>query len=446
MNDQSRFLVGKIRPPKQRRQYRAGQAPESEESESEDHEAIEKKSMASFGTLRTINTVPTVALTGGDLRSTVIKAGFSRPAEAKQASDLSKQHESLPSTTQAAEQKAKTGNIPQKPVEKVLETEEVEVVSRRRKPVQQVAESLKQSDEKTAESREAEERLGKRKPLPALVAEADKREAKMEVEGEGSEGENDEEEESGDEIFPSGQRTKITRPVFINQPLRQVSTLEEVEQARQEQDRQLLKSSIADRNLTVAVESKKEREDAADNDLSDSEVDLPNDSTEDEDTAYEKWKVRELSRLKRDREEREKIFKEKEAIERRRMMTDEERAKDDKRIGKYKEEQKSHYRFMQKFYSKGIFHIDDDDPLFKRDYNMAVGEDLFDKSVLPGIRQVRRGDEHKKGKSKYTHLVAEDTTNFDPDWMTPEEIHNKNKMKTAGYKNAGLFDRPSKRR
>jgi microfibrillar-associated protein 1 len=228
--------------------------------------------------------------------------------------------------------------------------------------------------------------------------------------------------------------------------LRRNTTLTEAEEARQKADKELFQESIKQRNLTLAIESKKERADVVEEKLSDSEVDLPNDSTEDEDVAYEKWKVRELGRLKRDRAEREKLFKEKEAIERRRQMTDEERAKDDKRIGKYKEDQKSHYRFMQKYYSKGVYHIDDDDPLFKRDYNIAVGEDLFDKSVLPGIRHVRRGEEHKKGKSKYTHLVAEDTSNFDPEWMPAEEIREKQKGMMAGYKNAAVFERPSNRR
>jgi microfibrillar-associated protein 1 len=445
-DDPTRFLAGKIRPPKQRRQYRAGQAPDSDQSDSDDNEAIEKKSMASFGTLRTIHTVPTAALAGTDLRSTVIKAGFTRPGDIKKSSGIDK-NDDMESEIGKDARKATENEIKaEKPEERILETEEVEVVSRRRRPVQQVENSLKQSAEKVSVANEPEEHLGKRKPLERLVVDKEKEVEKMDIEDEGSEEEVDNQDDSEDEIFPSGQRSKMTRPVFISQPLRQIETLSEVEQARQDHDKLQLQSSIADRNMSLAVESKKEREDAVDNDLSDSEVDLPNDSTEDEDTAYDKWKVRELARLKRDREEREKLFKEKEAIERRRMMTDEERAKDDKRIGKYKEDQKSHYRFMQKFYSKGIFHIDDDDPLFKRDYNMAVGEDLFDKSVLPGIRQTRRGEQHKKGKSKYTHLVAEDTTNFDPDWMTPEELHNKHKMMTAGYKNAALFERPSKRR
>ena len=82
----------------------------------------------------------------------------------------------------------------------------------------------------------------------------------------------------------------------------------------------------------------------------------------------------------------------------------------------------------------------------KRDYNIAVGDDLFDKSVLPTVKHFRRGEEHKKGKSKYTHLVAEDTTNFDPEWLPFETIREKQKNMTAGYKNANLFERPGRKK
>lgn len=40
-----------------------------------------------------------------------------------------------------------------------------------------------------------------------------------------------------------------------------------------------------------------------------------------------------------------------------------------------------------------------------RDFNMPVGEEMADKSVLPDILQKRRGNFGKKGQSKYTHLT-----------------------------------------
>lgn len=39
---------------------------------------------------------------------------------------------------------------------------------------------------------------------------------------------------------------------------------------------------------------------------------------------------------------------------------------------------------MQKYYHKGAFYMDDEE-LLQRDFNMPVGEELVDKSVLPNI-------------------------------------------------------------
>ena len=49
---------------------------------------------------------------------------------------------------------------------------------------------------------------------------------------------------------------------------------------------------------------------------------------------YEGWKVREMRRLMRDAEQREFAALEKADLERRRLMTDEQRISEDKRLGK----------------------------------------------------------------------------------------------------------------
>jgi microfibrillar-associated protein 1 len=61
---------------------------------------------------------------------------------------------------------------------------------------------------------------------------------------------------------------------------------------------------------------------------------------------------------------------------------------------------------------------------------------MQDKSMLPEILQKRAGNFGKKGQSKYKHLTAEDTTNFDPQFRADESILNNWKKKTAGYKGA----------
>jgi microfibrillar-associated protein 1 len=89
---------------------------------------------------------------------------------------------------------------------------------------------------------------------------------------------------------------------------------------------------------------------------------------------------------------------------------------------------------MQKYYHKGAFYQDSDDTIFKRDYNLPTPLEMQDKSMLPEILQKRQGSFGKKGQSKYKHLTAEDTTNFDPQYRPDEGILASWKKKTAGYK------------
>jgi microfibrillar-associated protein 1 len=51
--------------------------------------------------------------------------------------------------------------------------------------------------------------------------------------------------------------------------------------------------------------------------------------------------------------------------------------------------------------------------------------------------QKRKGQFGAKGQSKYTHLTAEDTTNFDPQLRPDESIMESWKKKMAGYKGSG---------
>jgi microfibrillar-associated protein 1 len=92
-------------------------------------------------------------------------------------------------------------------------------------------------------------------------------------------------------------------------------------------------------------------------------------------------------------------------IERRRKLTDSQRAYENKMLGSDSiKPEKQKYKFMQKYYKVGAFYQDSDDPIFKRDYNVSVGEDNWDKSNLPKILQTRRGEFGTASRSKYTHL------------------------------------------
>ena len=59
---------------------------------------------------------------------------------------------------------------------------------------------------------------------------------------------------------------------------------------------------------------------------------------------------------------------------------------------------------------------------------------MQDKSSLPEIMQKRMGKFGSKGQSKYKHLTAEDTSNFDPQFRPDESIMASWKKKMAGYK------------
>jgi len=162
----------------------------------------------------------------------------------------------------------------------------------------------------------------------------------------------------------------------------------------------------------------------------------------DPDVEFEAWKFRELQRLKRDRELREQEEAEQAERDRRRAMTEEERLKDlrdNPRVVTNKIN-KGKMKFLQKYYHRGAFYLDKEDDVLKRDILEPTLEDHHDKSVLPSVMQVK--DFGRSGRTKWTHLTAEDTTAFDNPWAAKD---NKTHLKFgAGFKQD--FERPSKRK
>ena len=158
-------------------------------------------------------------------------------------------------------------------------------------------------------------------------------------------------------------------------------------------------------------------------------IHLPDDTDDQNDiNEYNNWKERELKRIKRDIEKYELFLKEQEEIKKRRLMTESEIKEDNIRLGSdsTKNRFRSKISFLQKYYHKGVFFQDEaeDDPnhIYNRDFNLPTWEDTIDKSNLPKILAKRRGNAFKKSQSKYTHLNDADTTNFDKNFVVPENI------------------------
>jgi len=182
-------------------------------------------------------------------------------------------------------------------------------------------------------------------------------------------------------------------------------------------------------------------------DPNDSDYGLPDDyDDEDDDHEYEAWKIRELGRLKRDSEYKEKLIMEQKEIIRRRQMTNEERLLEDIRTNKLNEDKakskKAKWKYLQKYYHKGVFYMDEDsiqkakaksgkdEDVRLKEYNEPTLEDKFDREKLPEVLQVKNFG--KRGRTKYTHLVDQDTTKFDQPLKPNDYLKDKYMSKRGG--------------
>ena len=106
-------------------------------------------------------------------------------------------------------------------------------------------------------------------------------------------------------------------------------------------------------------------------------------------------------------------------------------------------ENKGKYKFLQKYYHRGAFFLDKEEQVFTRDFTKATLEDNFDKTVLPKVMQVKNFG--RSGRTKYTHLVDQDTTNFDAAWSQDSAQNLKFQLNHAAGTKA-VFERPSGKR
>jgi len=253
------------------------------------------------------------------------------------------------------------------------------------------------------------------------------------------------EEETTDSEAEGGARLK---PVFVRKRDRltvQEREREETKQRQAEREAQLMAEQRRRDTLRMVENSVKlESEEKKSVNRQDPEglLHTVNTDDENEEVEYEAWKLRELKRLKRDRDEKDERDRDLAEVERLRNMTEEERRLELKMNPKKvtNKAAKGKYKFLQKYYHRGAFFLDKEENVFTRDVTNATLEDRFDKTVLPKVMQVKNFG--RSGRTKYTHLVDQDTTQFDAAWSQESQSNMKFQLNhAAGMKNH--FERPS---
>lgn len=254
--------------------------------------------------------------------------------------------------------------------------------------------------------------------------------------------ESSEYEEYTDSEEETGPRLK---PIFVRKRER-ITILEKEKEAQRQKQIEIdaLKQAEERRRQTLRMVEDSIRKDLQVKNKECNEPNLQDVCTDDEydEIEYEAWKLRELKRIKRDREEREAVEKERLEIERMRNMTEEERRLELRLNPKLvvNKAVKGKYKFLQKYYHRGAFYLDKEDDVLKRDFSQATLDDHFDKTILPKVMQVKNFG--RSGRTKYTHLVDQDTTQFDSPWVGETAQNLKFHASQAGGMRQ-VFEKPS---
>ncbi|GKV07607.1 hypothetical protein SLEP1_g19357 [Rubroshorea leprosula] len=256
--------------------------------------------------------------------------------------------------------------------------------------------------------------------------------------------EEEEEEESEYETDSEEEHIGIAmvKPVFVPKTERDTvaerERLEAEERALEEAEKRKLEHRKVETKQLVVEKIREDEEIRKNMELEANIADVDTDDEVNEAEEYEAWKAREIARIKRDREEREAMLKEKEEIERVRNMTEEERREWERKNPKPAAPNKQKWKFMQKYYHKGaFFQAEADDPaatsgtdgIFTRDFSAPTGEDRMDKTILPKVMQVKHFG--RSGRTKWTHLVNEDTTDWNNPWTYNDPLRAKYNAKMA---------------
>jgi microfibrillar-associated protein 1 len=288
-------------------------------------------------------------------------------------------------------------------------------------------------------------------------------------EEESSEYETDsEEDDSDDETNHFNGHRPLAKPVFVPRTNRE--TLEErralEKEAEEEAERQrvrLEQRKLETKELLAARLAEEEaQEAAAAAGPKGAEDILTDDEAVDQTEEYQLWKNREMHRIGRDKSEREREVRDADEKERWKALSEEERIAylqaHPKNIsdgeqgngGEMSDKNKKKYGFLQKYYHRGAFFQteatwkhDESAPLAgiatERDFSAPTGEDVFKKESLPEVMQVKNFG--RRGRSKWTHLAAEDTTDLNAmPWAQNPAVRKKAEARMAGTEQ--VFTKP----
>ncbi|XP_077240766.1 uncharacterized protein LOC143881536 [Tasmannia lanceolata] len=295
---------------------------------------------------------------------------------------------------------------------------------------------FEEDDEDALEERRRrirEKLLQRQQEEAALLPEEEEEEIEEEEEEESEYETDSEEEQSG---------IAMVKPVFVPKSERDTIAERERVEAEERALEELVKRRMEERKVEtkqiVVEEIRKDEEIQKNLDVEANIADVDTDDELNEAEEYEAWKAREIARIKRDRDGREAMLKEKEEIERVRTMTEEERREWERKNPKPLPQPKQKWRFMQKYYHKGAFfqsETDDHaatvgtDDIYRRDFSAPTGEDRMDKTILPKVMQVKHFG--RSGRTKWTHLVNEDTTDWNNPWTYNDPLRAKYNAKMA---------------
>lgn len=267
--------------------------------------------------------------------------------------------------------------------------------------------------------------------VPEVIVEPQPEEAKDEASEEEEEEEEESSSESESESSEEEEEEVMQRPSFVPRAQRETifeaMELERKAKEAKEKEKQR-KLERANESRVMVAEAVAREETVVDDKGIASDADAPDDTDDpDDEVELTEWRIRELKRWSRDAEQRRASEVEAAETERRRNLTQEERQKEDALIGKGVKKPKAKWKFLQKYHHKGAFFMDDAEQnkndVRNRETDGATGVDKFDRSKLPAVLQVR--DFGFAGRTKYTHLVDQDTTFIDKDYEFNGWLHKK---------------------